>query len=234
LFSNESCFLDSDVWRATVRRAIDSSEDFSDRSPLGIELMLLMASTPGLARRTSSVVDTVALQEDKCNLPAGLEAEVRAVNSEAHSLRQKAIAWRVDFNTALIHSDPTSPGGHADHYDTRTNRYELLGIYSVVHILADRMLVSLSGPEGEHGAASVIEDEVQTLAAELRQTLDTVPPINSNHRANFNLRQKALVADAAIATRDEFRTAATRGRDAGRVIDRDVLKRFCVALGRRC
>ncbi len=186
-----------------------------------------MAKIPGLARRTSHVVAAAARPDGYIN-----EQDLSKLVAEARSLRLQAGAWRRDFNTALIHAlDRTGNAASENVMSTRANkRYELLGVTLVVHILVNRMLVSLSPARDQGGM--LLEDEAQALAAELKQVLDSVPPTGSNHRANFLLRQKAKIADAVIATHASFRSAVERV--GGRFVEPWVLKGFCQTLGRKC
>jgi hypothetical protein len=255
-------------------------ETFTDRSPLGIALMQLMAKVPGLANRTDGVVAMFAASQGD----SGAREQALLETTEAvQALRNRIIGWRRDFNTALIHAVSTTttsstistttnldnqrtieqtaqpnPSNTTTKLEKINGHYELLGISLVIHILVTRMLVCLSPPASGDGStagtttssAALLEDEAQALAAELRQVRDSVPTAaeynnnntNNNNgssssspgndRALFNLRQKALVAEAAIATRDDFRAAVARR--AGRVVDLAVLRRYCVALGRKC
>lgn len=188
--------------------------------------MLLMAKVPGLAKRTSHAVAMADLQGGHGN-----EQDIDALTSEVHTLRSKVITWRRDFNMALIHSiDSANTNTSVGNMHSASKRYELLGASLVIHMLADRMLVSLSPPQDPGGR--LLEDEVQGLAAELKQAQRSVPLIPGNHRAEFFLDQKAKIADAVIATHADFRRAAARG--TGRVTEARVLKGFCEALGRKC
>ncbi len=110
--------------------------------PLGIVLMVLMAKIGGLAKRTSHWVAAAALEDGYAN-----DQDVDSLVAELHALRCKVIAWRRDFNTALIHAaDGTRSNAMDNKVDCVNKRYELLGVSLVVHVLANRMLVSLSPP----------------------------------------------------------------------------------------
>ena len=75
------------------------SETFTDRSQLGIDLMMLKTKVSGLAKRTNhAVVIQNTLQKDDFTK---LAADIRVV-------RSSIITWRRQFNTALIHVDERS------------------------------------------------------------------------------------------------------------------------------
>jgi len=209
-----------------MNKAKEPHETFTDRSPLGISLMLLMAKIPGLAKRTNHTIAVAALQREIPN-----EQSLYDLTNELHILRNELIAWRRDLNTTLIYAlDSSDDSTKERNMQGADKRYELLGVSLVIHMHASRMLVSLSPPGDRSGL--LLEDEVQALATELKQIQRSVPPNERNYRACFALTQKAKVADAAIATHASFRRAAVRTE--GRVIDPYVLKGFCEALGRRC
>ena len=235
LGNRKSPFGDA-AWNKALEQATETQEIFTDRSPLAVSLMLLMAKVPGLAKRTTHAVVVTVPQEAQDEQH---EQELQDLMADVDSLRARIVKWRRDFNTALIHAvGPTdnwisSTGSNTTlerGTDDAGKRYELLGISLVVHMLAGRMLVSLS-PPGDRGAL-LLEDEVQAVAAELGQVHRSVPSGGRNHRARFVLLQKTKIADAAVATHADFRRAAMR--DDGRAVEPLVLKRFCELLGRKC
>ncbi|KAH8897956.1 hypothetical protein GQ53DRAFT_791642 [Thozetella sp. PMI_491] len=185
LLNNQKCFLEDPQWTRALKNATVQDEMFTDRSPLGIALLILMTKIPTLAKRTGHAVTVQdTLQEDDFDTIA---IDVRA-------LRTAVVSWRRDFNTALIHVA-----------DEQASRYELLGVALIIHILANRMLLCLV--PGERG---LLEEEVGSLALELRGLQGTV---GRNHRAGFFLSQKAKIADAALATHVDFMGAVGSGRN---------------------
>ena len=184
-------------------------ETFTDRSELGIALMILMAKTPGLAKRTGHAVivqDTLQPEDFE-----SIAADLRVV-------RSAIITWRRKFNMALlrIRERPLNDTGDFE------KRYELLGISLIINILMSRMLCCIVPSE-----RALLEEEVQNLAIELKAVQGSA---EHNKRATFFLSQKATVAEATIATHAEFLDVA----GSGMVVDAWRLKRFCELLGRRC
>jgi hypothetical protein len=187
--------------------------------------MLLMAKGPGLIKRTGHAVVVADSQDGREQ-----ERDVDVLMGEVHVFRSKVIAWRSDFNMALIDALEGADNTSQRDMPSACKRYELLGVSLVVLMLADRMLVSLSPPQDP--GARLLEDEAQASAAELKQVQRSVHSNSDNPRAEFALGQKAKIADAAIATHADFRRATERV--AGRVVEASVLKRFWEALGWRC
>jgi hypothetical protein len=180
-------------------------------------------------KRTGDVLAMTAAGSSQVRSKDVLEEAVSRVTAEALSLRGKIIAWRRDFNTALIDALDLKNSQKSAENDT-DNRYELLGICLVMHMLVDRMLVCLSPPRD--GQGMLLEDEVLALTAELRQFRNSSLATESRERALFNLKQKARVTDAVFITHKAFHAAMHRSE--GRTVNPALLKRFCVALGRRC
>ena len=170
---------------------------------------MLMVKIPGLARRTGhAVVVQDTLQPEDFEIIA---ADVRAV-------RSAVITWRRRFNMGLIHAEERSGPNTSDF----GNRYEILAMSLIINITASRMLCSIVPND-----RAILEEEVQNLAVELKAIHGSVA---HNQRADFLLAQKVLIADAAIATHDEFQEVV----GSGKVVEPWRLKRFCDALGRRC
>jgi hypothetical protein len=209
LLKNQECFLDDPLWARVFEAAISPHETFTDRSDLGITLMLLMAKIPGLAKRTSHAVVT----QDNLQ-PEDFEA----IAADVRGVRSAIVAWRRRFNTALIHAEERSRNDTADF----GKRYELLGISLIINIVVSRMLCAIVPHE-----RALLEEEVKSLAIELKAVQASV---KNNKRASFFLAQKARIANAAIATHADFQNVA----ESGRAVDPWRLKRFCEALGRKC
>lgn len=184
------------------------SESFTDRSPLGIELMTLKCKVSGLTKRTNhAVVVQNSLEPSHFQ---GLAADIR-------SLRSRIIDWRRRFNIALIRASDSSKEDALDF----GKRYELLGISLIVHIVVSRLLYAISPKD-----RALLEDEVQNLALELKAMQQTV---ENNPRASFFFAQKGTIADAAIATHACFNDVV----DSGRIVDSWRLEKFFDAMGKK-
>jgi hypothetical protein len=209
LFNNQKCFLDDPIWTQAIRNATSEQEAFTDRSPLGIRLLILLARVPGLAKKTCHVVTVQdSLQPE----------DFEPIAAKVRELRSDVLVWRREFNIALIHA--TDELKRSDNNNSN-KRYELLGISHIIQILASRMLACISPDE-----RGLLEEEVQCVAIELKSLQGSV---GHHRRAEFFLTQKARVANAAIDTHDDF--AATVGN--GRIVEAWRLKRFCNSLGRK-
>ncbi|RFU75534.1 hypothetical protein TARUN_6707 [Trichoderma arundinaceum] len=208
LLNNQKCFLQDPVWTQVIQ-ASAKHESFTDRSPLGIRLLILMAKVPGLAKNTCHVV----------TVQQSLKAEdFDAVAAMVRALRSDIIVWRRDFNIALIHAPDEAKRSTNINTD---KRYELLGVALIIQILASRMLVCISLAD-----RGILEEEVQCFAIELKSLQGSV---GHHRRAEVFLTQKAKIADAVIETHDDF--AATAG--SGRIVESWRLKSFPSRLGRR-
>jgi hypothetical protein len=212
LLNNEKCFLEDHVWTQVLTDATIPGETFTDRSPLGIALMTLMVKVPGLARRTGHAV---TIQD---TLQTGA---FDAIAADVRTLRSSVIAWRRDFNLALIHAADERCGLGRDTEVDVGKRYELLGLALVVHMLASRMLVCIAPSD-----RALLEEEAQGLALEIKGMQSSVV---HNRRAGFFLAQKATMADAVIATRADFWDAV----GSGQVVEEWRLKKFCESLGKK-
>jgi len=185
------------------------SEIFTDRSKLGIDLMMLKPRVSGLAKRTNHAV---FMQEE-------LEFEtLEALAADLRGSRSRIVMWRRKFNTALLNVDESTRKDALDF----GKRYELLGVSLVVHILLSRLLCSISPND-----RSLLEEEVQSLASELKAVQGTLA---NNRRAEFFFEQKAKIADAAIATHPYFADVL----HSGKVVELWRLEAFFKALGRKC
>ena len=205
---NEKCFLDDPKWMEVFKGACVPSETFTDRSQLGIELMMLKTKVSGLAKRTNhAVVIQNTLQEDDF---AMLAADIRVVRSDI-------IAWRRQFNTALIHADDRTRKDTTDF----GKRYELLGVSLIVNIIVSRLLCAIVPND-----RALLEEEVQNLAVELKVMQDT---LSHNPRASFFFAQKGKIADAVIFSHACFRDVV----DSGKVVDSWRLEKFFDAIGRK-
>ncbi|KAH8807831.1 hypothetical protein F5884DRAFT_857398 [Xylogone sp. PMI_703] len=209
LSNNESCFLDSPTWTGVFEAAILPHGTFTDRSQLGIDLMMLMAKIPRLAKRTGHAVTVQGTLHP---------VDFDTIAADVRIVRSAVLSWRRRFNNALIHESERSHHHNAN-FD---KRFELLGISLIINILVSRMLCCLVPSE-----RALLEEEVQNLAAELKAAQKSVGP---HRRAGFFLAQKAKIADAVIATHADFLGAV----GSGKVVESWRLKRFCDSLGRKC
>jgi hypothetical protein len=208
VLNNEACFLGDPAWVDVFHAATVPCEVFTDRSELGIELMLVKFRLPGLTKKTNHavVVQDTLLPED-----------FQRIAAELRVIRSSVITWRRKFNTAVLHAVECPQGDTADF----AKRYELLGVSLVLNILASRLLFSVV-PDGR----VLLEDEVQNLAVELKAVHDSV---KHNKRADFFLTQKTKVADAALLTHGDFKAVV----DSTRVVEKWRLQKFFEAIGKK-
>ncbi|CAH0058206.1 unnamed protein product [Clonostachys solani] len=198
LFKSQECFLDNPEWTRVLESAVIAEDTFSDRSRLGVTLMTFMTRIPALALMTFHV-----LSADE-SLPI---AELQAAIAKLRSLRSAIIGWRRSFNTALLNSvsvcscRTTCRGAK----DETSKRYELLAISIVLHILTGRLLLCVSANERDF-----LEEEVQSQAAELKEI--EVSVAGKHDRATFLISQKAMTANATIATHSDFQESVGTGR----------------------
>ncbi len=184
------------------------SETFSDRSKLGIELMMLKPKVSRLAKRTNHAV----LMQDTLQ-PEDFEDII----VDLRAARSTMVDWRRKFNTALIHAHERSGEDLLDF----SKRYELLGVAIVIHIILSRLLCSMVPNE-----RGLLEEEVQNLALELRTIQES---LGHNRRAELFFNQKAKIGDAAIATHKYFQEVG----NSGRIVELWRLEKFFDAFGRK-
>jgi hypothetical protein len=185
------------------------SETFTDRSKLGIELMMIKSKLSGLTKRANhAVVIQDSIQPEDFD---ALAANIRVV-------RSAVISWRQKFNIALIHADERSKEDTMDF----GNRYELLGISLIINIVLSRLLCCIVPND-----RALLEEEVQNSAGELKAVQES---LEHNQRAKFFFAQKAKIADAAIATHMYFEDVL----DSGKIVAPWRLEKFFQAMGRKC
>jgi hypothetical protein len=209
LLNNQKCFLEDPAWTAVFESCICPSETFTDRSELGISLLIILSKIPALAKRTTHAVTFQELFAS---------SHFEAISSDIRIIRSSILSWRRKFNTTLINVEERSRDDTADF----GKRYELFGVSLVINILLDRMLHYVSPNE-----RAVLEEEVQNLALEIKTVQES---LKHNRRASFFLAQKSLVADAAIATHRYYLEVL----DSGKIIEAWRFKKFCESLGRKC
>jgi hypothetical protein len=207
--NNKRCFLDDPSWTKLLEAITAPHETFTDRSVLGTTLMILMATLPGLTKRT----DHALVMQDTLQ-----PEDFIAIAAEVRLVRSAIVTWRRKFNIALLHVEERSRDDTADF----GKRYELLGISLIINIMVSRMLCCVVPSE-----RALLEEEVQNLSFELKGVRESV---EHNLRATFFLAQKATIADAAIATHSDFQDVV----GSGKIVESWRLKRFCEAFGRRC
>jgi len=183
LLNNEYCFLDDPTWTGVMKSTHIPSEIFTDRSKLGIDLMILKPRISGLAKRTNHAV----FMQEELN-----SEKLDAIAADLRDARSRIVMWRRKFNTALLNADESTRNDALDF----GKRYELLGVSLVVHILLSRLLCSIAP-----ACRSLLEEEVQSLALELKTVQGT---LSHNRRAEFFFEQKSKIADAAISTHPYF------------------------------
>ncbi|KAE9374670.1 hypothetical protein N431DRAFT_372476 [Stipitochalara longipes BDJ] len=209
LLNNEYCFLDDPTWTEVMKSAHIPSEIFTDRSKLGIDLMMLKPKISGLAKRTNHVVFMQETLEPK---------HFEAITADLRAARSRIVTWRRNFNTALLHADERTRKDALDF----GKRYELLGVSLVIHIIVSRLLCSIAPND-----RSILEEEVQNLALELKAVQGTLA---HNRRAEFFFEQKATIGNAAIATHSYFEDVL----DSGKIVELWRLETFFKAFGRKC
>jgi hypothetical protein len=210
LLANKSCFLSSSSWEPVFKSCIISTESFTDRSELGIDLLQIKAKISGIAKRTNHAVYNQTTLE-----PLYFET----LATEIRLIRSSILSWRRKFNIALIHASSKVPQNSAADFG---KRYELLAIALIINIVTSRLLLSISPSE-----RTILEEEVQNLAIELKAVQSS---LNHNRRAEFFFAQKARIAEAAITTHTTFWDV----RDSGVVVELWRLEEFFNAIGRKC
>lgn len=209
LLNNEHCFLDDPAWTEFIRTLSVPTEMFTDRSDLGIDLMVIKSKVAGLAKRTNHAVviqDTLELRD------------FEAIAFDISVVRSAIVTWRRKFNTALIHAEERSRDDTMDF----GKRYELLGLSLIINIVVSRLLCSIVPKD-----RALLEEEVQNQAVELKAVAGS---LEHNRRAEFFFAQKGKIADAAIATHVYFQDVL----DSGEIIERWRLEKFFEAMGRKC
>ena len=185
------------------------SETFTDRSKLGIDLMMLKPRVSGLAKRTNHAVFMQDMLQPE---------DFEIIAADLRVARSKIVTWRRKFNTALIHAEERSREDPLDF----GKRYELLGVSIVIHIILSRLLCSIAPND-----RSLLEEEVQNLALELKTVQGSLA---HNRRAEFFFEQKSRIADAAISTHSYFEDVL----DSGKIVEIWRLEKFFTALARKC
>jgi hypothetical protein len=206
--NDRHCFLEQATWTDTLLSTIVPNEIFTDRSALGIYLTVIKVKIPGLAHRVSHAV---AVQD---TLQLG---DFETIATDLYSIRSNILTWRLRFNVALMHAVQQC-GDLTNSFD---KRFELLGLSLLMNIVVDRLLCSIMP-----NTRFLLEEEVQNLAKEFKALQDSQ---DYSQRVDLFLREKAEIADAAIATHAEFQQLIS----SGKIIESWRLQSFFKAMGRK-
>lgn len=152
-----------------MKTTLVPSETFTDRSELGVDLMMIKPKVAGLAKRT---IHAIFMQES-------LELKhFEAIATNISAVRSAIVTWRRRFNTALIHVEERSRKDTMDF----GKRYELLGISLIIKTVLSRLLCSIVSND-----RALLEEEVQNLAVELKSVQGS---LEHNRRAEFYLHKR--------------------------------------------
>jgi hypothetical protein len=174
-----------------IKTTLVPSETFTDRSELGVDLMMIKPKVAGLAKRTNHAIviqDTLELED------------FEAIATDISAVRSAIVTWRRKFNTALIHAEERSQKDTMDF----GKHYELVGISLIINIVLSRLLFSIVPND-----RALLEEEVQNLAVEVKSVQGS---LEHNRRAEFFFAQKGKIANAAIATHTYFEDVLDNGR----------------------
>jgi hypothetical protein len=176
---NERSFLEDLDWQEAVRSCTLKTDRYSDRSPLAIQLALLMHRMPGACKRVGDVV---------CGENPS-KAAINTVREEVRQLRHDLRQWRKSFDTELILDLSSEAVSTRDRY----KRLDALGNALVSEIIVARLLGSVSASE-----RFLMEDEIQESATYIHKNMET--SMRNDYRTALYLSQKAMVGVACVKT----------------------------------
>jgi hypothetical protein len=210
--NNESCFLEQKEWQPVLASLALEYEPFVDRSRIMTSLWQTTAPVAGLFKQVTEYI-----LDDDASATRAMELSLRA-----YYIRHRLLDWRRQYDETAK-ANPVTPG-------RRDKRCEILCVSLAKRIIVNRLITGLCPKETPH-----LEEETQKIS-EYVVSLTEQAAVKCV-RGGLLLAHKAVIAQAALNTKEEWREACTSTKtywETGRHrIDKGVFRNWCAALGRK-
>ena len=213
--TNSVCFLDNKDWYQVLRNSEIPHDVFGERSPLGIELALLMIRLPAVARNVTKIICIPDTKQSSFK-------EISTVTYAAQQLKHDIQNWRDQFDALLLSHSITATDSTRDICD---HKFELLGTALALTSLTTRLLSSLSGKN-----RILLEDDCNSAVMTLRLLQDKAK--ETNFRSAFYLGQKYELIKSILQTSHLWRQGSENVSRTDTLIERWKFQKWCDLLPR--
>ena len=184
MLNDDKCFIEDDVWQNVFRSAVFESTALSDSSEIVISLWTIVCPIPSLFKDVQHAV---------CNSTDTDPHTIGNFYARAQVIRTLLLQWRQQFEEHLLSHTSPEQSRNGKQYDT-------LGTYMTNLTIINRLSVSLNTCAG-----SELENEAQDLASQIIE-LERRASV-ANPRASLFIAFKAIMAQATLATANEWQQA---------------------------
>jgi hypothetical protein len=211
LLKNERCFLEQKQWQEVFKSVIDEDAVITDRSEAVVTLLMNKCQIPGCAADVTGLICT--------NTPPS-DSEIERITTKVRQLRTNFLNWNKKYKTIVANCPDMYPGSpnHDSHCKVIAN-------YLSCVMITSRLLAAISPSERKE-----LELYSQWLA---REMIDLEAQVRSSP-TNLFMAQTMAVANAVIATKDDWLDGKVKGEDGKEgLIERRKLEAWCKAFGRK-
>jgi len=207
--NNTPCFLEEPDWLEAVAACKAESDRFSDRSPLAVDMVVLIIGLPGAVKR---VGDVICSDSPTTNSIASVRREVR-------DLRKGIRLWRNRFDTELLLNLPSAPVSASEKY----KRLDALANALMFEIILARLIGSVIPSD-----RFVMEDEIQEHGAYIARIEEEC--MKQDYRTAFYMSQKGMIAVSLMESSPLWRLPVQRQED---LIEAWKFRQWCDSVPRR-
>lgn len=183
ILENESCFLENGTWIAVIRSIITDDPNVPERSTVAISLIILMLRIPRLFRDMTTVI---------CSQASPSFTATADLISRARDLRMDLKDWYLTYigpdDRPIVGTNPSLSDGS----------YKLLVLFYLCSIYSNRLNTCINWTEASE--IDEIEEQTQLFA----RTIERFCEGASSFQSSLILAQKLPIAEATIATGDEW------------------------------
>ncbi|KAB5562766.1 hypothetical protein GE09DRAFT_1109617 [Coniochaeta sp. 2T2.1] len=206
---NIPCFLEEPDWLKAVAACKAESDLFSDRSPLAVDMGMLIIPLPGACKRVGDVV---------CSENPSPEA-IEAVRREVRDLRKGIRLWRNRFDTEVLLNLPSARVSAGEKY----KRLDALANALIFEIILARLMGSVVPSD-----RFVMEDEIQQHGAYIARIEQEC--MKEDYRTAFYMNQKRMIAMSLIESSPLWRLPVSRPEG---LIEAWKFRQWCDSVPRR-
>lgn len=216
MLNGDTCFLEQDAWQAVLCSIVLETSPFSERSNITISLWITVCHIPRLLNEVDDALES----------PQNVDLTwVDHLVTRLYHLRTTLMGWLERYDTLILNIIParSSPGLGKD------KRHETLGVAMGMLIVLNRSLVALNT-----SLAMKLEPQTQALATRIMDLQRQAYVVNP--RAGLFMAFKIIVAQATLATADEWRACGRCSDEMGlprSFIRKEIFDHWCNLKGRK-